>query len=100
MAAPCRRMASRSVLTFLSCFSRTAAGDNGFRQFCSTYICRATLQTKTVVDRANSPWTLMAAACLQRLPVISADCTPIEQQFRQMMHQVRLFSMKDELIVM
>lgn len=32
----------------------------------------------------------MAAVCLQRLPVISSDCSPIEQQFRQMMHQMEL----------
>lgn len=30
----------------------------------------------------------MAAVCLQRLPVISADCSPIEQQFNQMLHQM------------
>lgn len=32
----------------------------------------------------------MAAVCLQRLPVISADLSPMEQQFRQMMHQMEL----------
>ncbi|XP_044046154.1 39S ribosomal protein L46, mitochondrial isoform X2 [Siniperca chuatsi] len=90
MAAPCRRMASRSLLQFLSCFSRTAVGNTEFRQFSSTSVCRATLQTKSVTERASSPWTLMAAVCLQRLPVISADFSPIEQQFRQMMHQMEL----------
>ncbi|KAK9543058.1 hypothetical protein VZT92_000870 [Zoarces viviparus] len=90
MAAPCRRMATRSLLQFLSCFSRTAVGNAGFRQFSSTSVCRATLMTQSVTESARSPWTLMAAVCLQRLPVISADCTPIEQQFRQMMRQMEL----------
>ncbi|XP_031704395.1 large ribosomal subunit protein mL46 isoform X2 [Anarrhichthys ocellatus] len=90
MAAPCRRMASRSLLQVLSCFSRTAVRNAGFRPFSSTSVCRATLTTQSVTERARSPWTLMAAVCLQRFPVISADCTPIEQQFRQMMRQMEL----------
>ncbi|XP_034416258.1 39S ribosomal protein L46, mitochondrial isoform X2 [Cyclopterus lumpus] len=88
MSAPCRRMASRSLLQFLSGFSRPAVGNASLRLFSSTSVCRATLQTHNVIERAPSPWTLMAAVCLQRLPVISADCSPIEQQFRQMMHQM------------
>ncbi|XP_018552947.1 39S ribosomal protein L46, mitochondrial isoform X2 [Lates calcarifer] len=90
MAAPFRRMASRPLLQFLSCFSRTATGNTGFRQFSSTSLCRATLPTDRVTERASSPWTLMAAVCLQRLPVISADDSPIEQQFRQLMQQMEL----------
>ncbi|XP_070765501.1 large ribosomal subunit protein mL46 [Enoplosus armatus] len=90
MAAPCRRMASRSLLQFVSCFSRTAVGNTGLRQFSGTSVCRATLQTKSVTERASSPWKLMAAVCLQRLPVISTDLSPIEQQFRQMMRQMEL----------
>ncbi|GAA6225942.1 39S ribosomal protein L46, mitochondrial isoform X2 [Lates japonicus] len=90
MAAPFRRMASRPLLQLLSCFSRTATRNTGFRQFSSTSLCRATLQTDCVTERASSPWTLMAAVCLQRLPVISADDTPIEQQFRQLMQQMEL----------
>lgn len=95
MAAPCRRMASRSVLQFLSSFSRTAVGNTVTRPFSSTSVRRAVLQTKDVTDRASSPWTLMAAVCLQRLPVITADCSPIEERFKQLLHQVRLFSTKD-----
>ncbi|XP_041796953.1 39S ribosomal protein L46, mitochondrial [Chelmon rostratus] len=90
MAAPCTRMASRSLLQFLSCFSRTAVGNTGFRPFSSTSVCRATLQIKNATERASSPWTLMAAVCLRRLPVVSADCSPIEQQFSQMMQQMEL----------
>lgn len=41
-------------------------------------------------ERGSSPWALTAAVCLQRLPVISADYSPIEQQFKQMMQQIEL----------
>lgn len=90
MAAPCGRMASRPLLQFLSRFSRSPVGNTGFRQFSSATVCRAAFQINEAAERANSPWTLMAAVCLQRLPVISADCSPIEQQFKQMLHQVSL----------
>lgn len=36
----------------------------------------------------------MAAVCLQRLPVISADCTAIEAEFKQMLGKVSLFGTK------
>lgn len=36
----------------------------------------------------------MAAVCLQRLPVISADCTTIEAEFKQMLGKVSLFGIK------
>ncbi|KAM4593446.1 large ribosomal subunit protein mL46 isoform 2-T2 [Odontesthes bonariensis] len=90
MAAPCRRMASRFFVQFLSSFSRTPVGRAGCRQFSISSVCRATPQSKVVTERTSSPWTLMAAVCLQRLPVISADCSPIEQQFKQMMQQMEL----------
>ncbi|XP_022599983.1 39S ribosomal protein L46, mitochondrial isoform X1 [Seriola dumerili] len=90
MAAPCGRMASRPMLQFLSCFSRAAVGNTGFRQFSGTSVCRATLQNKSETERASSPWALMAAVCLQRLPVISADSTPIEQRFSAMIQQMEL----------
>ncbi|XP_022066156.1 39S ribosomal protein L46, mitochondrial [Acanthochromis polyacanthus] len=90
MAAPCGMMASRPLVQLFSCFSRTAVGNTGFRQFSATSVCRATSQAKSVTERASSPWTLMAAVCLQRLPVISADCSPIEQQFKDMIFQMEL----------
>ncbi|XP_034004788.1 39S ribosomal protein L46, mitochondrial [Trematomus bernacchii] len=90
MAAPCRRMAGRSLLQFLSSFSRTSVSNSGFRQFSSTSVCRGSNQAQHVEERASSPWTLMAAVCLQRLPVISAESNPIEQQFRDMMIQMEL----------
>lgn len=71
--------------------ARTAAARTaGFRQFSSSSVSRASLQTQSVTERASSPWTLMAAVCLQRLPVISSECSPIEQQFTHMMHQIEL----------
>ncbi|XP_010793707.1 large ribosomal subunit protein mL46 [Notothenia coriiceps] len=87
MAAPCRRMAGRSLLQFLSSFSRTSVSNSGFRQFS---VCRGSRQAQHVEEIAPSPWTLMAAVCLQRLPVISAESNPIEQQFRDMMIQMEL----------
>ncbi|XP_071762456.2 large ribosomal subunit protein mL46 isoform X2 [Centroberyx gerrardi] len=90
MAAPCRRMASRPLLQFLYCFGRTGVGNTGFRQFSVNSVCHASLQTKSKVESVGSPWRLMAAVCLQRLPVISADWSPIEQQFTQLMHQMEL----------
>ncbi|KAG7218580.1 hypothetical protein INR49_020180 [Caranx melampygus] len=90
MAAPCGRMASRPMLQFLSCFSRTAFGNTGFRQFSGTPFCRVVSQTKNVTEKASSPWTLMAAVCLQRLPVITADMSPIEEQFSVMVQQMEL----------
>ncbi|XP_032379544.1 large ribosomal subunit protein mL46 isoform X1 [Etheostoma spectabile] len=89
MAAPCGRMATRSLLHFLS-FSRTAVGVTGFRQFSRTSVSRATSQTQSLTGKASSPWTLMAAVCLQRLPVVSAACSPTEQRFREMMLQLEL----------
>ncbi|XP_035538173.1 39S ribosomal protein L46, mitochondrial isoform X2 [Morone saxatilis] len=89
MAAPCRRMASRSLVHFL-CFSRTAVGNTGFRPLSCSSVCRATLETKSVTERASSPWCLTAAVCLQRLPVITAEYSPMEQQYRDMIQQIEL----------
>ncbi|TKS69740.1 39S ribosomal protein L46, mitochondrial [Collichthys lucidus] len=78
-------MASRCLVRFVSRVS-----SSGLRPLSSTSVCRATLQTKHVTDKAASPWTLMAAVCLQRLPVISSDLSPIEQQFKHMLSQMEL----------
>ncbi|KAG8001348.1 39S ribosomal protein L46 [Nibea albiflora] len=83
-------MASRSLVQFLSRVSRTAVSRSGLRPLSSTSVCRATLQSKDVTEKATSPWTLMAAVCLQRLPVISSDLNPIEQQFKDLMSQMEL----------
>ncbi|MEQ2315462.1 hypothetical protein AMECASPLE_022694 [Ameca splendens] len=83
-------MVSRSFPQLLTCFNRTAVGSAGCRRFSITPPGRATPQSSTAVERVTSPWTLMAAVCLQRLPVITADCSPIEQRFKQMMQQMEL----------
>ncbi|XP_020797315.1 39S ribosomal protein L46, mitochondrial [Boleophthalmus pectinirostris] len=91
MAAPCGRMASRSVMQFLCTFSRSTSGNTGFRQFGTGSLCRMTLKTKSVSETSKrSPYALAAAVFLQRLPVISADCAPIEQTFKDMMLQIEL----------
>ncbi|XP_071373359.1 large ribosomal subunit protein mL46 isoform X2 [Centroberyx affinis] len=83
-------MASRPLLQFIYCFGRTGVGNTAFRHFSVTSVCRASLQTKSKVESVGSPWRLTAAVCLQRLPVISADLSPTEQQFTQLMHQMEL----------
>ncbi|CAJ1048712.1 Hypothetical predicted protein [Xyrichtys novacula] len=88
MSAPCGRMASRSLFQFLSTFGRTALGNSGLRHFSGTSARRVTAQSKVETERASSPWTLVAAVCLRRLPVISADCSPIEEEVRGMLQQV------------
>ncbi|XP_016148203.1 large ribosomal subunit protein mL46 [Sinocyclocheilus grahami] len=37
-----------------------------------------------------SPWALHGAVCLQRLPVVSQDRSPIEEEFMKLMHQMEL----------
>ncbi|XP_072321108.1 large ribosomal subunit protein mL46 [Eucyclogobius newberryi] len=92
MAAPCGRMASRSVIRFLRTFPRTTSGMSvGFRQFGASSVYRASHRAQSVSEPVtNAPYRLCAAVYLQRLPVISADCTAIEQSFREMMHQLEL----------
>ncbi|XP_029904446.1 large ribosomal subunit protein mL46 [Myripristis murdjan] len=90
MAAPCSRMASRPLLQFLYSFGRTGAGNTGFRRVSGSSAHRAAVQGRSKADSAASPWSLMAAVCLQRLPVISADRSPVEQQFTQLMYQMEL----------
>ncbi|XP_024151645.1 39S ribosomal protein L46, mitochondrial [Oryzias melastigma] len=90
MAAPCGRMATRSFSHFLSLISRTATSNAACRHFSVASVCRATLQSKIAPETGSSPWTLMAAVCLQRLPVVSADCDPIEERFKQMMLEMEL----------
>ncbi|XP_035483858.1 39S ribosomal protein L46, mitochondrial [Scophthalmus maximus] len=90
MAAPCGGTMARPLVQFASCFRRTAVGKTGFRRFSGTSLCRAAVQTERATESASSPWTLMAAVCLQRLPVISAPCSPVEQRFKQLVQQMEL----------
>ncbi|XP_058485111.1 39S ribosomal protein L46, mitochondrial isoform X1 [Solea solea] len=88
MAAACGGAVGRPLCQLLSCLSRTAVSYTWRRHFSATSLCRTTLQTQRVTESAGSPWTLMAAVCLQRLPVISADCHPVEQRFKQLTRQM------------
>ncbi|KAM9408598.1 large ribosomal subunit protein mL46 isoform 2-T2 [Pholidichthys leucotaenia] len=90
MAAPCGRMASRPLFRFLSRFSGICVGHTGIRHFSRASVSRTTAKSETEGERGGSPWTLMAAVCLQRLPVISADYNPMEQRFKDMLHQIEL----------
>ncbi|KAI2662926.1 39S ribosomal protein L46, mitochondrial [Labeo rohita] len=49
---------------------------------------RAPQNVKSAV--AASPWALHGAVCLQRLPVVSQDRSPIEEEFMELMHQMEL----------
>ncbi|XP_029354552.1 large ribosomal subunit protein mL46 [Echeneis naucrates] len=84
MAAPCGRMATLRLVPFLSGFSGTV------RPFSSAPLRREVLEKQSDAERFGSPWALMAAVCLQRLPVISAQRSPIEQRFSRMMGQMEL----------
>ncbi|XP_037553535.1 39S ribosomal protein L46, mitochondrial [Nematolebias whitei] len=90
MAAPCRKMAGRTWWKVLSHFSRSGVRSEGCRHFSMTSVSKGTLRAKHETERASSPWTMMAAVCLQRLPVISADLSPLEQRFNDMLQQVEL----------
>ncbi|XP_077569591.1 large ribosomal subunit protein mL46 [Stigmatopora nigra] len=90
MAAPCGRVASRPLICFLSRYERNPVANSIFRPFSSSSLCRANLRRKTAPETPRSPWNLMAAVCLQRLPVISADLSPIEQRFARMMQQMEM----------
>ncbi|XP_057704528.1 39S ribosomal protein L46, mitochondrial [Corythoichthys intestinalis] len=90
MAAPCGRVASRPLLCFLSHYERTPVANCGFRPFSNSSFCRAIMRRRLAPETPRSPWTLMAAVCLQRPPVISADLSPLEQRFARMMQQMEL----------
>ncbi|CAN9506826.1 unnamed protein product [Ophioblennius macclurei] len=83
-------MASRCVFHLLPRFSRTAAGNVGFRHFSSSVARRNLSQAESATERAGSPWTLTAAVCLQRPALISADLSPIELKFMELMEQMEL----------
>lgn len=50
-----------------------------------------TLKTQNVsANISSSSYSVAAAVCLQRLPVLTTDCSPIEQSFKDMMLQMEL----------
>ncbi|CAL9701176.1 unnamed protein product [Knipowitschia caucasica] len=91
MAAPCARMASRSVTHFLQTFTLTISRNVGFRQFGTSSVCRMSLKPGPASQSAGlARYSLAAAVYVQRLPVVSADWSPTEQRFRDMMAQMEL----------
>lgn len=91
MAAPCSRMASRPLWQFITNVRRTGLKHTGVRQISLGSACRAATQTRSKTESVASPWKLYGAVCLQRLPVISQERNPIEDQFAELMHQVNVF---------
>ncbi|XP_070986326.1 large ribosomal subunit protein mL46-like [Oncorhynchus clarkii lewisi] len=90
MAAPCSRMASRPIWQFITNVRRTGLKHTGVRQISLGSACRAATQTRSKTESVASPWKLYGAVCLQRLPVISQERNPIEDQFAELMHQMEL----------
>ncbi|XP_019722221.1 large ribosomal subunit protein mL46 [Hippocampus comes] len=90
MAAPCARVASWPLLRYFSRFERTTIANSVFRPFSNSSLRRSNLRNKLAPETPRSPWTLMAAVCLQRPPVISADLSLVEQRFARLMQQMEL----------
>ncbi|XP_037102508.1 39S ribosomal protein L46, mitochondrial [Syngnathus acus] len=90
MAAPCGRMASLPLKRYFFCFGRTPVVNCMFRSFSNSSHYCSILRKKLAPETPRSPWTLMAAVCLQRPPVISADLNPLEQRFARLMQQMEV----------
>ncbi|XP_064868589.1 large ribosomal subunit protein mL46-like [Oncorhynchus nerka] len=90
MAAPCSRMANRPLWQFITNVRRTGLKHTGVRQISLGSACRAATQTRGKTESVASPWKLYGAVCLQRLPVISQERNPIEDQFAELMHHMEL----------
>ncbi|KAL1271846.1 hypothetical protein QQF64_030862 [Cirrhinus molitorella] len=66
----------------------TTTLNKGARNISSSRQQWSAQNVKTAV--AASPWALHGAVCLQRLPVVSQDRSPIEEEFMELMHQMEL----------
>ncbi|XP_026122493.1 39S ribosomal protein L46, mitochondrial-like [Carassius auratus] len=66
----------------------TTTLNKGVRNVSSTRQQCSALNVKTAA--VASPWALHGAVCLQRLPVVSQDRSPIEEEFMELMHQMEL----------
>ncbi|MCI4383293.1 hypothetical protein PGIGA_G00024700 [Pangasianodon gigas] len=80
MAAPCWRYAWRPLWQITSGPGRLKAAVR--------YVCSSAQKVKTASP--PSPWALHGAVCLQRLPVISQDPSPVEEKFMELMRQMEL----------
>ncbi|XP_036442555.1 39S ribosomal protein L46, mitochondrial [Colossoma macropomum] len=89
MAAPCWRFAARPLWQKISGSVKFSASVKSVvRSVSSTPQTRGAQKLSPV--SAASPWALHGAVCLQRLPVISQDRSPIEEQFMDLMQQMEL----------
>ncbi|KAK3533645.1 hypothetical protein QTP70_023966 [Hemibagrus guttatus] len=80
MAAPCWRYAWRPLWQITS--------GPGRLQAAVRYVSSSAQKIK--IAGPPSPWVLHGAVCLQRLPVISQDLSPIEEKFMEFMRQMEL----------
>ncbi|XP_076880967.1 large ribosomal subunit protein mL46 [Brachyhypopomus gauderio] len=83
MAAPCWRSASRPLWQIIG---RKGTLNGGVRDVSSCTQRWSAQQLQTV--NSPSPWALYGSVCLQRLPVISQERTPIEEQFSDLLQQI------------
>ncbi|XP_053539189.1 39S ribosomal protein L46, mitochondrial isoform X2 [Ictalurus punctatus] len=80
MAAACWRYAWRPLWQITSGPGRLKAAVR--------YVSSSVQKIKTA--NSQSPWVLHGAVCLQRLPVISQDLSPVEEKFMELMRQMEL----------
>ncbi|KAK2869395.1 hypothetical protein Q7C36_001266 [Tachysurus vachellii] len=80
MAAPCWRYAWRPLRQIISGPGRLKPAVR--------YVSNSAPKVK--IGSPPSPWVLHGAVCLQRLPVISQDLSPIEEKFMELMRQMEL----------
>ncbi|KAL0978012.1 hypothetical protein UPYG_G00164780 [Umbra pygmaea] len=90
MAAPCSRIMNRPLWQIILNVSWSVQKQTGVRQLSRSNACHAAVQTKGQTKHGASPWKLHGAVCVQRLPVLSQDRNPIEDQFAELMHQMEL----------
>ncbi|XP_010900169.2 39S ribosomal protein L46, mitochondrial isoform X2 [Esox lucius] len=90
MAAPCSKIVSRPWWQFIKNVGWTGLNQTVVRQLSRNNACGAAAQTKSKTERIPSQWKLHGAVCLQRLPVISQERNPIEDQFAELIHQMEL----------
>ncbi|XP_036400108.1 39S ribosomal protein L46, mitochondrial [Megalops cyprinoides] len=88
MAAPTCKMVARPLRQLFTHISGTGAHRTVCRKLSLTVPGASLLRSKEAVT--PSQWQLHGAVCLQRLPVISQDRHPIEDEFAKLMHQIEL----------
>ncbi|XP_030620969.1 large ribosomal subunit protein mL46 [Chanos chanos] len=84
MAAPYLRCVNGPLWKFF----RSGVIFTPIRNISLNQFCRSAHKLKN--ETVSSPWRLYAAVCLQRLPIVSQERSPIEEQFLDLMHQMEL----------